>query len=204
MIKDGEDKDEETTNEQENGSRQSIIKNNKKEATKHSKRKNAQLQEKKSGKKIGTRRKSKSLSVRIQKTQPSRYSESSTQTFKVNSEANGKNSEKHSKSNILANTKEWDFSIGSKASTRKNKPLRQRASTILLEQANQAPVRLRKMMSTKEHCDVSSTDATNIMPTMRTAKSQHLAAKETNPSASRSIGSQCYSRNIRKDAIRSE
>ncbi|VDK84618.1 unnamed protein product [Onchocerca ochengi] len=197
MIKNGENKDEETTNEHENGSRQSIIENNKKEAAKHLKRKNAQLQEKKSGKKIGTdvldpRRKSKALSVRIQKTQQSRYSESSTQqTLMINGEENGESFKKFSKSNIPANTKEWDFSIGSKVSTRKSNLPRKKASTIPFEQANQIPVRLREMMSTKEHHDVSSTDATNIMPAMRTAKSQHWAAEETNPSVSGSAGSQC-------------
>ncbi|EJW86469.1 hypothetical protein WUBG_02621 [Wuchereria bancrofti] len=137
------------------------------------------------------RRKSKPVSVRTEKTQPSRYSELSTQTLRVEDEANVRSLNERSGTDM----RECNSSTKYEARTRKSKLLQKRASTILLKQTDldQAPARSRKIMLAKEH-DALSIGA-NIMPTVRTVKSQQREAEDTNPSAP---GSQYKSCNTSK------
>uniref|UniRef100_A0A1I8EVF4 Uncharacterized protein n=1 Tax=Wuchereria bancrofti TaxID=6293 RepID=A0A1I8EVF4_WUCBA len=193
IKEDGGDEDDEATNEQENDSRQSIIENGEKIIAKHSKTQNTQSREKKSGTRevSDPRRKSRPVSVRTQKTQPSRYSESSTQTLRVEGEANVRTLNGRSGTDM----RECNSNMECEARTRKSKLLRKRASTILLKQTDldQAPARSRKVMLAKEH-DALSIGA-NIMPTVRTVKSQQRETEDANLSASGSSGSQYKSCN---------
>uniref|UniRef100_A0A0R3RPM7 TFIIIC_sub6 domain-containing protein n=1 Tax=Elaeophora elaphi TaxID=1147741 RepID=A0A0R3RPM7_9BILA len=196
MIKEnGADEDDEM-NEQENDSRQSIIENGEKEIVKQSKRQITQSQEKKSGtrKVPDPQNKFKSVSDHIQITQTSRYSESSTQTLRVNDEANNESLKKQSDGTNIANLQEVNSNIGYEADKR-SKPLK-RASTILLEETTQIPTRSMMIMLTKEQHDTSLTEVKNITPTVQTVDSQHWAAEEINPSISGSSGSQYKTGNI--------
>lgn len=188
MIKQDGDEDDEAINEQENDSRHSMTENGEKIIAKYCKTRNTQSQEKKSGTRevSDRRRKSRPVSVHVEKTQPSRYSESSTQTLRVEGEASVRNG---------TDVRECNSSMEYEVRTRKSKVPRERASTILLKQTDldQAPARSKKIILTKEH-DALSIGA-NIMPTVRTVKSQQREAEGTDPSASDSSGSQYKSCN---------
>lgn len=148
---------------------------------------------------LDPRRKSKPVSIRTQKTQPSRYSESSTQTFRVDGETNVKSPKKCGGMDVT-NTRERNFNIGYEADIRQSKSLLKRASATPVEQTTQAPSK--NIMLSKEQHVASSIDATNIT-TLRTAKSQQWTAEQTNPSVSGSSRSQCKSCNT-SERMRSE
>ncbi|VIP00254.1 Uncharacterized protein BM_BM8276 [Brugia malayi] len=188
IKEDGGDENDEITNEQENGSKHSIIENGEKIIAKHSKTQNTQSRDKRSGtiEMLDPRKKSRPVSVRTQRTQPSRYSESSTQTLRVESEANVRSPNER----IWMDIRQYNSSMEYEARTKKSKLLRKRASTILLKQTDldQAPAKSRKIMSANEH-DALSIGA-NIMPTVKMMKSQQKEAEDANPSASGSSRSQ--------------
>ncbi|MCP9257765.1 hypothetical protein DINM_001019 [Dirofilaria immitis] len=123
------------------------------------------------------RKKFKPISDMTEKTQPSRYSESSTQTLIINGETSVGSPAKHNVENVLT-------------SKRKSKSLRETASTILLGQIRQAPMKLRTIMSFNKQRDTPSTDTTNITPTMQTTKSQRWTTEDTNVSITGSTGSE--------------
>ncbi|KAL3989277.1 hypothetical protein ACH3XW_27035 [Acanthocheilonema viteae] len=179
----GADEDDET-NEQENDCKKLIIKNKEKEVGKQSKRKNSQSQKKKSqiGEVRDPKRKCKPVSsIRTQVTQPSRYSESSTQTPRLSDEANVESPKKQGGGPDIANSQKGNFSI---TYERKNKPLRERTSNILFEQTTRAPNKSRMIVLRKEQQSAVSTEATNISSTMKTVNFHHWVAEEINPSIS--------------------
>lgn len=137
---------------------------------------------------LDSKRKSKSVSG-LDFTQPSLYSESPTQTLRVNSETDAKNLKKQSDGIDIPNTPERSFSIGCDSSKRKNKSFRKRAPNILFKQIAQAPTTSKIIMSKKEQHTTSSAEATNITSTTQTVKSHHWLPKEIIPSTSGSVGS---------------
>ncbi|CAG9536501.1 unnamed protein product [Cercopithifilaria johnstoni] len=204
MIKENGADGNDGLNEQENDSRQSINENGEKDIAKQLKRQNTQSREEKSGirEMPDPKKESKPVSVRTQITQPSRYSESSTQTLRVNGEANIKSPKKQNGGTNMTNMRGRNSSIVHEADKRKNKPLRKRASNILPEQTAPSPTRSRIIKLTKEH-HTASIKATNITSTVQTVKSHNWVAEEINPSISGSSGSQHKSGNT-SERIRSE
>lgn len=194
MKENGADEDDET-NEQENDSRQSIIENGEKEIVKQWKRQNTQLEEKKNRKREveDSKPKSKLVSVRSQITQPSRYSESSTQTLRVDGEPNANSPKKQHGATDTANTREGSPGIRHEAGTGKNKPLWKTAPNIRLQQLTQTPTNARIIMLAKQLHTAPSIRKSSTMPTMQAVKSHHPI--EDNPSISGSSGSQYKSCN---------
>uniref|UniRef100_A0A915PKS6 Uncharacterized protein n=1 Tax=Setaria digitata TaxID=48799 RepID=A0A915PKS6_9BILA len=200
VKEDGGDEDEETTNEQENESKQSNTENGKKETTKLPTERNRpkeQFGRKSITKDVSDRkRKSKPPSIRIQKTQPSRYSESSTQTLGIIEKENTKSSKQHSGSDALPTVQQKNFD-----NTGRNKLLGEGSSPIILSKHPmqgkiQNATRCQSRIST-----LSKRQSTNIVPTVKrkSIKLHIWRANVTNPSLSGSSKSQSKSHNTRSE-----
>ncbi|EFO25157.1 hypothetical protein LOAG_03330 [Loa loa] len=175
VKEDGGDEDDEIINEQENDLKQLIIEKEEKGTAKYSKTPNIQSQQKKQKKSerkeaSDPRKKSKLVSIHTQKTQISRYSESSTQTLRLNGESPTKDSG---------------------TDMRMSKLVLKRDSTIPFKQTTQVSAKTKVILTKEQHGGASLIDAST-----QTAKSQQWVAEEINPSVSGSPGSQCKSSNI--------